>query len=84
MAGGGASLRLNLYMLERAGDGSLMEISELWVGSRCAKGLGVGTRFAFGKAVGNRDCEGGQFSLLLEKDGRFIVGGLSFIASWKH
>lgn len=69
MVGGGASLRLNLYILERAGDGSLMEISDVWVGSLCAKGFGVGTRFAFGNAVGNRDCEGGRFSLLLEKEG---------------
>jgi hypothetical protein len=34
------------------------------------KGLGVGTRF---RGVGNRVCEGGQFSLLLEAEGWYII-----------
>ena len=82
--GGGASLRLNRYMLESAEDGSLIETSEAKVGCRCEKGLGVGTRLALGNGVGNRACEGGRFSLLLDIEGWYIVGGLSFRVSCEY
>jgi hypothetical protein len=38
-------------------------------------------RFACGSEVGNRDCKGGQFSLLLDIEGRLIAEDLSFVTS---
>ena len=55
MAGVGASLLWNRYMLESAEDGSRIETSEVMVDCLWEKGLGVGTRLAKGKGVGKRD-----------------------------
>jgi hypothetical protein len=65
-----------LLKLENTEDPSLIGASEPHSGSFGAKGCGVGTRLAYENAGGSPDCEGGQFSLLLETEGGYTELGL--------
>jgi hypothetical protein len=50
-----------------------MDASESQGGIIGAKGWGVGTRLAYGNAVGIRACDGGRFSLLLDMEEWYIA-----------